>query len=281
MDNSHDRLICHPGKMKKIFRHSGKEHLKTSKIAKWRNVVDNENYSPTKFRNLVYICITKSRSLDQDCFSSSSRPGSHSEPIAINPRERREALPSSYDVVSSSECSAAKPRSSQAANSGEDYIVVENRPGFASSMTTYRHFKRQRYVMQEHAKLDELRTGLLELINSALLNLADIAVDSVLGEILKFEYFLCFVNYPLARVRTLAVEVSISFSCCPIQYMIDIVVFLNRFSGKSWKEALLSSSHRFTKCLDFISWLFKFIDIRLRKSWPKHVLVYFSINQFQ
>ena len=221
----------------------------------------------------------KSRSLSRLFFF---RPGSHSEPIAINPRERREALPSSYDVVSSSECPAAKPRSSQAANSGEDYIVVENRPGFASSMTTYRHFKRQRSVMQEHTILDELRTGLLELINSALLNLPDIAVDSVLGEILKFEYFLCFVNYPLVRVRTLAVEVSVSFSCCPIQYMmIDIVVFLNRFSGKSWKEARLSSSHRFTKCLDFISWLFRFIDIRLRKSWPKHVFVYFSINQFQ
>ena len=74
-------------------------------------------------------------------------------------------------------------------------------------MTTYRHFKRQRSELQEHTKLDELRTGLLELINSALVNLADIVIDSVLGEILKFEYFLCFVNYPLARVRTLSVQV--------------------------------------------------------------------------
>lgn len=74
-------------------------------------------------------------------------------------------------------------------------------------MTTYRHFKRQRSELQEHKKLDEIRTGLLELINSALINLADIAVDGVLGEILKFEYFLCFVNYPLARIRTLSVEV--------------------------------------------------------------------------
>ena len=84
---------------------------------------------------------------------------------------------------------------------------MENRTGFASTMTTYRHFKRRRSELLEHTKLDNLRTGLLELINSALVNLADIAVDSVVGEILKFENFLCFVNYPLARVRTLSVEV--------------------------------------------------------------------------
>ncbi|XP_028398812.1 lysosomal-trafficking regulator-like [Dendronephthya gigantea] len=137
-----------------------------------------------------------------------SRPDGQSEPIAINPREaRKNVAGDSYDVVSSSEYSASKSRSSQAANSGEDYVVVENRPGFASTMTTYRHFKKQRSELQEHAKLDDLRTGLLELINSALLNLADIAVDSVVGEILKFENFLCFVNYPLARVRTLSVEI--------------------------------------------------------------------------
>ena len=147
------------------------------------------------------------------CYKISFRPGLHSEPIEINPRETQGTLPNSYDVVSSSEYAAAKPRSSQTTNSGEDYIVVDSKPGFASTMKTYRHLKRQRSELLEHAKLDQLRTGLLELINSALVNLADVAIENVLGDILKFEYFLCFVNYPLAKVRTLSVKVRCEFFC--------------------------------------------------------------------
>ncbi|XP_046848177.1 lysosomal-trafficking regulator-like [Xenia sp. Carnegie-2017] len=103
--------------------------------------------------------------------------------------------------------SSSKSMSSQATNSGDDFIVEENEFSVPPTMTTYRYLKRQRSELQEHSKLDELRSGLLELINCMLVNMTDIAIEGVLSDILKFEYFLCFVNYPLARVRAVSIQI--------------------------------------------------------------------------
>lgn len=139
--------------------------------------------------------------------SSPSGPGKQSEPIAIDSRGTSSSVTDSYDVVSSSEFSTPKSQSFQAPNSNDDYLVVENKPGHSSSMSTYRHYRRNTSEFREYKTLDEMRVGLLELIYSAAVNLADTAVDTVLGEILKVEYFLCIVNHPMPRVRTLTVEV--------------------------------------------------------------------------
>ena len=63
MDNSHNRLEVKLGRENEIFYYSLKEDTKISQIAKlWRNVVIYEKYSPAKFPNFVYICITRGKS---------------------------------------------------------------------------------------------------------------------------------------------------------------------------------------------------------------------------
>lgn len=121
-------------------------------------------------------------------------------------------------VLSRGDVSSSKSMSSKATNSGDDFIAEENEFSVPPTMTTYRYLKRQRSELQEHSKLDELRSGLLELINCMLVNMTDIAIEGVLGDILKFEYFLCFVNYPLARVRAVSIQVR------------SLLVLLNAYS---------------------------------------------------
>lgn len=139
---------------------------------------------------------------------SSPATGDHSEPAIISPCKVPARDENSYDMVSSSEFSASKEPSLESTNSNDDYVIVDDIRGDAASVSTYRHYRRNLSEAPEHKKLDELRIGLLELIYSALVNLADTAVDSVVGEVLKVEFFLCFVNHPASRIRTLSIEVG-------------------------------------------------------------------------
>ena len=64
MDNLHNRLKVELGRKNKTFTTVRKSILKLVGLQsfQWRNVVKYGKYSPAKFANFVYICITRRKS---------------------------------------------------------------------------------------------------------------------------------------------------------------------------------------------------------------------------
>ena len=86
-------------------------------------------------------------------------------------------------------------------------MVVEGIPGLQSVTRTYKLSRsEEQNVLPDN--LNELRLGLLKLLQKVLFKLQEELVPAVIGEILKAEYLLVWASHDSSEVRELAVQVS-------------------------------------------------------------------------